>query len=195
MTYSAIIQELQQIKASLASIKPVKLESRVQWTGLIGAAQDMWADRKAKKLCDTKIINDTNYLNLPFLLAKRAKELEEYLSVSSDVNESITFVVLVQECYKIWNSICPEIAYWTVEGESWNNHPLPISLVVKHQLYNSFHKYNLPEELKKETGVNMRYVVGQIEKIINPQKDKNSGCLGILLLMVIPATALYFLLG
>lgn len=194
MTYSAIIQELQQIKVSLASVKPVKLESRIPWTGLIGAAQDIWADRKAKKLCDSTIIDDTNYLNIPFLLAKRAKELEEYLSATSDVNESTTFVVLVHECYKIWNSICPEIAYWTVEDESWNNHPLPISLVVKHKIYNSFHKYNLSEKLRKETDVNMRYIVGQIEQVINPKQEKNSGCLGILLLMIIPAAALYFLL-
>ena len=195
MTYPAIIQELQQIKVSLASVKPVKLESRIQWTGLIGAAQDIWADRKAKKLCTTQIINDTDYLNVPSLLAKRAKELEEYLSVTTDVNESIKAVALIQECYKIWNTICPEIAYWTVSEETWNNHPLPMYLVFKYNLYNSFHKYNLPDELRKETEVNMRYIVGQIEQVINPKQDKNSGCLGILLLMAIPATALYLLLG
>ena len=195
MSYPAIIQELQEIKASLATVKPVKLENRIQWTGLIGLAQDLWADRKAKKLCTTQIINDTDYLNIPSLLAQRAKELEEYLSVTTDVNESIDAVALIQECYKIWTTICPEIAYWTMSDESWNNQPLPMSLVIKHQLYNSFHKYNLPEELRKETEVNMRYVAGQIEQIINPKQDKKSGCLGILLLMVVPATALYFLLG
>jgi hypothetical protein len=194
MTYSAIIQELQQIKVSLASVKPVKLESRIQWTGLIGAAQDIWADRKAKKLCTTQIINDTDYLNVPSLLTKRAKELEEYLSVTTDVNESIKAVALIQECYKIWNTICPEIAYWTVNEECWNDCSLPICLVIEHKLCNSFRKYNLPEELRNEIEVEMKYVFTQIENIINPKQNNTSGCLGIFLFMIVPTTALYFFL-
>jgi hypothetical protein len=155
----------------------------------------MWADRKAKKLCTTHIINDTDYLNLPSLLAKRAQELEEYLSTTLDVKESINVISLIQECYKIWNSICPEIGYWTVNEEKWNGHQLPMSLVIEHKLYSSFTKYNLPEELRKEIELNLKYVNVQIENIINPKQENNSGCLGVLLLMIIPTTALCFLLG
>ena len=80
MTYSEITKELQQIKLSLSEIKPVKLESRIQWTGLIGVAQDMWADKKAKKLCKTIIIGEIDYLNLPFhLLLKKIFELLPFL--------------------------------------------------------------------------------------------------------------------
>ena len=126
MTFSAIILELQQIKSALAAIKPIKLESKIQWTGLIGAAQNIWADKKANKLCNTVIIGETNYLNLPFLLVKRAKVLEEHLHNTDNVNDSIDAVMLIQECYNTWNAICPEIAQWTVNEEQWNGHPLPL---------------------------------------------------------------------
>ena len=84
MTFTAIILELQQIKSALAAIKPIKLESKIQWTGLIGAAQNIWADKKANKLCNTVIIGETNYLNLPTLLVKRAKMLEEHLLMNTN---------------------------------------------------------------------------------------------------------------
>jgi hypothetical protein len=191
MTYSAVIQELQQIKVSLASVKPITLKSRVLWTGLIGVAQDLWADKKAKKLCAKQIIDGTDYLNLPWLLAKRAKELED---LTLDVNESINVISLIQECYIMRKNISSEIAYWTVNEECWNDCSLPICLVIEHKLCNSFRKYNLPEELRNEIEVEMKYVFTQIENIINPKQNNTSGCLGIFLFMIVPTTALYFFL-
>lgn len=193
MTFSAIILELQQIKSELDAIKPIKLESKIQWTGLIGAAQNIWADKKANKLCNTVIIGETNYLNLPSLLAKRAKMLEEHLHTTENVNDSIDAVMLIQECYNTWNAICPEIAQWTVNEEQWNGHPLPLYLVIKHHLYHSFNEYKLPESLRKENEINMNFIDKQIEKTITPAQENNSGCFGAILLIAIPLSVLYFL--
>lgn len=194
MTYSAIILELEQIKSALATIKPIKLESKIQWTGLIGVAQDLWADKKAKKLCNTIIIEDTNYLNLPFRLVQRAKELEDHLRVTNDVNDSINALKLIHECYNSWNSICPDIALWTVNEAPWNDYSIPLNLVIKHKLYHSFAEYKLPENHKKENDINMNFIDRQIERTINPTQNNKSGCLGVLLLITIPLSALYFLL-
>ena len=97
------------------------------------------------------------------------------------------------KCYNTWNAICPEIAHWTVNEEQWNGHPLPLYLVIKYHLYHSFNEYKLPESLRKENEINMNFIDKQIEKTLTPAKDNNSGCLGIILLIAIPLSALYFL--
>ena len=66
-------------------------------------------------------------------------------------------------------------------------------MTIKYHLYHSFNEYKLPESLRKENEINMNFIDKQIEKTLTPAKDNNSGCLGIILLIAIPLSALYFL--
>lgn len=195
MTYSEIIEDLEQIKTALSSIKPVKIEGRVQWTGLIGIVQDVWKNRKFRKLCKTPIVGDTDYINLPLYLISKAKDLEEHLGGTNNVTESALAVALILECLGIWTNICPEVGYYTVNDEIGNlgkGKALPMILVIKHYLYSTFIGYNLDDKLKRETESNIWYIDSQIDKIINPQEN-NSGCLSILLVIAVPLSALYIL--
>lgn len=193
MDYSEIINELKLIKSTLSTIKPVQIESRVQWSGLIGIAQDMWKDRKLKKICKIPIVDNSDYLNLPFYLIDKAKELKQYLNSTENIEESAIAVSLILECIEIWKNICPEIGASSIDNEIGKGTALPMILVTKHYLYHTFIEYNLDEKLKKETESNIGYIDSQIERIINP-KDNNSGCFSIILLISIPLSVLYLML-
>lgn len=192
MTYFEIINELEQVKATLSSIKHVQIEGRLQWTGLIGVAQDMLKDRKFKKICQTPIVGNIDYLNLPFYLIGKAQELGQHLANTKNVEESTIAVALFIECIEAWTNICPEVGASTINDEIGKGNALPIILVTKHYLYNSFTEYNLEDKLKSEAEINVKYIDSQIEKIINPQEN-NSGCFSILLLIAIPLSALYLI--
>lgn len=152
----------------------------------------MWKDRKLKKICQTPIVGNIDYLNLPFYLIGKAQDLVQYLANTDNAEESTIAVALFIECIETWTSICPEVGTSTINDEIGKGNALPIILVTKHYLYQSFTEYNLEDKLKRETEINVKYIDGQIEKIINPQEN-NSGCFSILLLIAIPISALYLM--
>lgn len=201
MTYTSIINKIGIATERLEQIPPVKLDHKIQWTGLTGVAQGIFSQNKFEKLAKTKIIDDINYLNMPSFLIKCAKSLEQILldeKSGDDSNGKMSqkAVNLIVACYDKWLSVCPGIDQMTIEeNEIAKDVTISLGVASKFYIYQSFLKFNLQEDSRKEVEKDFDLIKWRINRLKEKSgRDSNSGCFSIVIGLLISSTILYSLL-
>ena len=197
MAYSSIIEELQDMHFALGNlstldIKTIYKPQKVEWTGLIGVAQDFLKERKVNSFLEKSLLG-TNYLNVPGFLIQRANMISESFSVNENNYEQEEYaekvVKLTEECFSLWKSKCPGIESALIDDEIAKGVPLPLGVVTQYYLYRSFAKYPLRETTKKEVAEKNNFLEWRVKKLIekeksNPSSTPSTGCLGIFVLFI-----------
>ncbi len=193
MAYSSIVEELEDMyfelgKLSILDTNKIFKPKKVEWTGLIGAAQDYLKERKVNNFLEKSLLN-TNFLNVLGFLIQRADAMANVFS-DSDNNESNEYaekiVKLIEDCFSLWQSKCPGIEGALVNDKIAKDVPLPLGVATQYYLYHSFQKYPLSESTRKRVAEKINFLEWRVKRLIEQEKTKtssqssSSGCLGMI---------------
>lgn len=197
MSCLSIIEELEDMYLELGRLSTMdtsKLNKPriIEWTGLIGATQDYIRERKVNQFLEKKIL-DTNFLNVPGFLLKKANMLVTELSVvdnpSSFESTSERVVHLTEECYSRWLSKCLGIENALIDDEIGKGVSLPLGVVTNYHLYQSFLNYPLSESTRKRIEEQFDFLKWRVNRLVEKDKSLSSssstGCLGIIIAAIV----------
>ena len=161
----------------------------VNWTGLTGVALDYVRERKANKFLDTPV-GDTNYLNVPGFLLKRAKTMSRVfndtrLGGSEETAEDI--VKLINDCYDRWVNNCPGIENALIDDELGKGVALPLGIVTKYYLNQAFQSYPLSDETRNKINKDYDFLKWRVNRLLekNSNNSSSTGCLGALIFLLV----------
>ena len=203
MEYSSIVEELEGMyfeleKLSTLDTNNIYKPQKVEWTGLIGAAQGYLKERKVNNFLEKSLLG-TNFLNVPGFLIQRADKMAKVFSESDNNNGSVEFaekiVKLIEDCFSLWQSKCPGIENALIDDDIAKGVPLPLGVTSQYYLYHSFQKYPLDEATKKRVAEKVDFLEWRVKRLKekenqNSSSSSSSGCLGIILLFVLSSCIL-----
>lgn len=196
MDNSSIIEELEEMYLELGRLSTIDVDKlnkprRIEWTGLIGVAQDYLKEREVNNFLESSLL-DTNFLNVPGFLIKKANALTSVFDNDNKSESNISIaervVQLIEDSYSLWLSKCPGIDNAIIDDEIGKGVSLPLGIVAKYHLYHSFQNYPLSESTKERVDEQVNFLEWRVNKLIEKEKSNSSsssGCLGILIIFII----------
>lgn len=183
-TCKTIIEE----SVPFANAAPVSHRSKafIQFDGILGVVQGYREDKRFEKLINAPISDEWTFYTFAFHIIETAETLADKVcelqkQITHDTDEYLQVVLLViasiEQAENNWLHYSPDMA---IEGMKIGNQDnVSLGLSVDKLTRKAFLKMDMPEETKN---------------LIMPKEEKNSGCLGQLLLILIPSSIVGFLL-
>ena len=181
------LDELENISNSLSSLSPVthKSQDKIQWYGGIpGLIKESREEKRLIKLINEPIINGMSFFQLAYkiieeteYLVDRQLQIQQLLSKDDERYYGLVIDIfnIVENVISSWNNYSPDMAQEpiSIKGEK---DLFALEPTVRYHTTVSIKKMDLPESIS-----NHYKTREEIDKILS----NNSGCFGIVLLLVI----------
>lgn len=154
--------------------------------GILGAVQEYREDKRLVKLINAPISDRWSFYTFAFhiieeteTLVNKVCELQKLLPHDSDeyLKEVQLVISAIEQAKSNWLHYSPDMAVEGIKIGDQDNVSLGMS--VDSLTRESFLKMDMPEEMKNS---------------IKPKEEKNSGCLGLLIALIIPIPIIRLLL-
>ena len=173
---------MDEMSAVLNGLQPVSHVKRskfpIVWHGaIVDTIRNIKQNNRLIKLINVPLFKDMSFYQLAFKIVDETKklvdkqaELQAICDKSSEeyYNNTIMIVRSSERCFRAWYEYSPDMAVEEIQKDANLYNTV-------HAIYDEFQRMNLPEELRN-------YVIANS----NLESGK-SGCLGLLLLFLIPS--------